>query len=131
MRRRRELFGLLLVRWGFAAVVAAAIAIGFAVAVSATPPADIPTLALRATAVYRVEVGAAVFFGLYLATMAFALALQNRGFTDIGTGGIRARDLAAVSEDAVAEDVSMELLSEVMGEVRELQTWQEEIENAR
>jgi hypothetical protein len=129
--RRRELLRLLLAKWGFAATVAAAIAVGLAVAMTVTLPADIPAVALRAAAVYRVEVGAAVFLGLYVATMAFALALQNRGFTEIGTGGIRARNLAAVSEDAVAEDVSTELLEEVMEEVDDLRSWRERSESVR
>jgi hypothetical protein len=127
--RRRELFGLLLARWGFAASVAAAIAVGVVVAMTIPLPADIPAVALRAAAVYRVEVGAAVFFGLYVATMAFALALQNRGFTEIGTGGVRARNLAAVSEDVIAEDVSMELLEEVREEVGDLRSWRERSES--
>jgi hypothetical protein len=129
--RRRRLFGLLLARWGFAAIVAVAITVGLVVAMTVTPPADVPAVALRAAAVYRVEVGAAVFFGLYVATLAFALALQNRGFTEIGTGGIRARDLAAVSEDAVAEDVSMELLEEVRAEVGDLRSWRQKSESVR
>jgi hypothetical protein len=128
---RRRLFGLLLARWGFASIVAAAIAVGLVVAMTVTPPAEIPAVALRAVAVYRVEVGAAVFFGLYVATMALALALQNRGFTEIGTNGIRARDLAAVSEDAVVENVSMELLEEVREEVGDLRTWRERSESVR
>jgi hypothetical protein len=126
--RRRELFGLLLARWGFAAIVAVAIVVGFVVAMTVTPPADLPSVAIRAAAVYRVEVGTAVFFGLYIATMTLALALRNRGFTEIGTAGIRARDLAAVSENVVSEDVSMELLEEVMNEVSDLRSWREESE---
>jgi hypothetical protein len=76
--RRRRLFWLLLVRWGFAVLVAVAIAIGLLVALTVAPPPDVPAVALQAPIIYRVEVGAAVFLGLYLATMAFALALQNR-----------------------------------------------------
>ena len=60
------------------------------VAITVTPPADLPSVALRASPVFRVEVGAAVFIALYLATMAFVLALHNRGFTEIGTSGVRA-----------------------------------------
>ena len=96
--RRRRLFGLLLIRWGFAGLVAVAIAIGLVAAFTVTPPMDVPAVALQAPVIYRVEVGAAVFFGLYLATMAFVLALQNRGFTEIGAGGIRARELAEASQ---------------------------------
>jgi hypothetical protein len=106
------LIELLVVRWGFAAMVAVAIAVGFAVAVTVEPPADIPSIALRAMPVYRAEVGAAVFFGLYLATMAFVLAMHNRGFTELGTGGIRASGLAT-ERDAGYEEMALELLEEV------------------
>ena len=71
-------------------------------------PADIPGVALRAPAVYRLEVGAAIFVGLYLVAMAFVLALQNRGFTEIGTGGIRATSLA--SKSLTAERSSREAM---------------------
>jgi hypothetical protein len=129
-RHDRYLFGLALARWGFAALVAAAIAVGLFVATTITPPAELPTVALRAAAVYRVEVGGAVFLGLYIATMALSLALHNRGFTEFGSGAIRARDLAAVSADAISAEASRELLDDVMQEVRELSDWREEIENA-
>jgi hypothetical protein len=124
----RYLFRLWLARWGFAVMVAAAIVVGFVVATTVSPPTEVPSLALRAVAVYRVEVGAAVFFGLYVATMAFALALQNRGFTEIGGGGIRAQDLTAVSEDAVVEDVAAELLAELFEEMEALQIQRERMQ---
>jgi hypothetical protein len=120
---------LVLARWGFAALVAAAVAVGFLAAVTVSPPSEVPTVALRALAVYRVEVGGAVFLGLYVATMALSLALHNRGFTEFGSGGIRARDLAAVLEDTISAEASRELLDDVMHEVRELCVWREEIEN--
>jgi hypothetical protein len=121
---RRRLFELLLVRWGFALLVAIAIAIGFVAAATVAPPAGIPGFALKAPVVYRVEVGAAVFFGLYLATLAFALALQNRGFTEIGSGGVRARDLNEVP----AEAMEAESILDLMEEVGDLQTWRERSE---
>jgi hypothetical protein len=115
---------------GFAALVAAAIAVGLLVGMIATPPPEVPTVALRAPAVYRVEVGGAVFLALYVATMALILALHNRGFTEFGRGGVRARDLAAISADAVSAEASRELLDDVMEEVHELCEWRKEIENA-
>jgi hypothetical protein len=120
-RHDRYLFGLVLARWGFAVMVAAAIVVGFVVAFTVSPPIEVPTIALRATAVYRVEVGAAVFFALYVATMAFALALRNRGFTEIGGGGFKAKDLAADSDEANFAAVAMELLAELREEVDDLQ----------
>jgi hypothetical protein len=111
-------------------MVAVSIVVGLTVAVTVCPPVEVPTVALRAVPVYRVEVGAVVFFGLYIATMAFALALRNRGFTEIGSSGFKARDLAAVSEDAVSGDVSMELLAEIRDEVDDLRLQREGIGNA-
>ena len=122
--RRRTLIQLLAVRWGFAAMVAVAIAVGLAVAVTVAPPADIPSFALRAEPVYRVEVGAAIFFGLYLATMALVLAMHNRGFTELGTGGVRARDLAELESTAVDE-----FALEGIEEIRELLARREERED--
>jgi hypothetical protein len=119
--RRRRLIELLVIRWGFAAMIAAAIVVGLTVAVTVALPADIPSFALQAAPVYRVEVGAAVFSGLYLATMALVLAMHNRAFTEIGTSGIRARDMVAASEELDGEALAVELLEELaedMGNLR-------------
>lgn len=124
--RRRSLIEQLVVRWWFGAVVAVAVAIGFTVAITVTPPSDLPTVALRAIPVYRVEVGAAVFFGLYLATTAFALALHNRAFTEVGTNGFKAQDLAAAEEEKIYFE---ELATGLMEEVSSLRAWRKEIEN--
>ncbi len=124
----RRLFGLLLIRWGFAALVAAAIASGLVAAITVNPPMSVPSVALQAGVIYRVEVGAGVFFGLYVAAMAFALALQNRGFTEIGHGGIRARDLASFSDDVVAEDVTTEILDVLVAEMEALQIQRERMQ---
>jgi hypothetical protein len=124
--RRRRLIELLVVRWWFAAVIAAAIAIGLVAAITVTPPSDLPTVALSALPVYRMEVGAAVFFGLYLATMAFALALHNRAFTEVGTNGFRAQDLVAAEMQSVYFE---ELATGLMEEVSSLRAWRKEIEN--
>jgi hypothetical protein len=113
-------------RWGFAAAVAAAVLAGLAVAVTVEMPADIPTVALRAAPVYRLEVGGALFVGLYIATMAFFLALQNRGFTEIGPGGVRAQDLSVVPEVMVAQEESMALVEEMIDEWRQLRDVREE-----
>jgi hypothetical protein len=111
-------------------MVAAAIAVGLFIAVTVTPPTEVPTVALKAQAVYRVEVGGAVFLGLYIAMIALSLALHNRGFTEFGAGAFRARDLAAVSAEAISAEASRELLDDVTEEVRELNDWREEVENA-
>jgi hypothetical protein len=73
----------------------------------------------------RAEVGGAVFLALYIATMAFALALRNRGFTEIGSGGVRVQDLASVSEGVASDDASMEVLTDLIEEVDDLWAWRE------
>jgi hypothetical protein len=115
---RRRLIELLAVRWGFAALVVVAIAVGLVAAVTVAPPADIPSVALGAEAVYRVEIGAAVFFGLYVAVMAFVLATHNRGFTEIGSSGVRAQGLTGLPED--------EFVMELADEIDDLETRVEE-----
>jgi hypothetical protein len=125
--RRRQFIALLAARWGFAAMVTVAIAVGVVVAATVAPPVDVPTFALQAGAVYRVEVGAAVFFGLYVATMALALALHNRGFTEIGSGGIKAQGLAGLPEGEFVTD----LLADLAEDIGDLETRIEESEHVR
>jgi len=122
--KRRTLIELLVVRWGFAVMVAVAISAGLVAAATVTPPADTPAFALQAVAVYRVEVGAAVFFALYLATMALVLAMHNRAFSELGTGGIRAQDLASLRGGDLDEFVL-----ESVEEIRELMARREERED--
>jgi hypothetical protein len=119
-RHDRYLFRLWLARWGFALMVGAAILFGSAAAACAKPPVNIPSIALQAAPVYRVEVGAAVFSMLYVAGMAFALALRNRGFTEIGSGGVRAQDLETVSAGALSEEAPMEVLMDLTEEIDRL-----------
>jgi hypothetical protein len=52
---------------------------------------------MRTVPVYPLEVGAAVSFGLYLATMALVLAMHNPAFTELGTGGHERMDRRAES----------------------------------
>lgn len=105
-------------------MVIVAIIAGVVAALTVAPPSEVPSFALKAVAVYRAEVGAAVFFALYLATMALVLAMHNRAFTELGTGGIRASDLASVEAAKVDEFVL-----EGVEEIRELLARQEEREH--
>lgn len=118
---------LLAVRWGFAAMVAVAITAGVVAAATVTTPADIPSVALRAVPVYRVEVGAAVFFAFYLVAMALVLAMHNRAFTEIGTDGIRARDMATASEELDGETLAAELLEELAEEIGNLRARRQDV----
>jgi hypothetical protein len=67
-------------------------------------PTPMPSFALRAAAIYRIEVGAAAFLGLYLVAMAFVLALNNRGFSEIGMSGLKAQDLANRGQQAAIQE---------------------------
>jgi hypothetical protein len=109
-----------LARWGFAVAVGIAIGVGLLVGITVHIPAAIPNVALQAAAVYRLEVGGAIFVGFYLAAMAFVLALRNRGFTDIGTAGVRVRSLDGVPEALRAQEISVRLLQETVAQVRDL-----------
>ena len=105
-------------------MVAAAVVAGLVAALTVSPPSQVPDFALKAVAVYRAEVGAAVFFALYLATMALVLAMHNRAFTELGTGGVRASDLASLEATKVDEFVL-----EGVEEIRELLARQGEREH--
>jgi hypothetical protein len=111
-------------------LVGAALAVGLFAATTVTPPMEVPDVALRATAVYRLEVGGAVFLGFYVAAMALTLALHNRGFTEFGSGGFKARDISAVSDEARSADVAMELLADLREEMDDLQMRPEGDQNA-
>jgi hypothetical protein len=101
-------------------MVGAAITVGFIVGATVAVPAALPAVALRAAAVYRLEVGSAISLGLYLAAMAFVLALRNRGFTEFGTGGVRAQDLNGMTEAMRVQERSLEVLASVLAERRNL-----------
>ena len=105
-------------RWGFATLVGFAVVLAFVVGATVAVPGDIPTVALRAEPVYRLEVGGALFAGLYVVAMAFVLALRNRGFTEIGTDGVRAHDLGRLPEAIVADRLVFEDLAAVIAELR-------------
>ncbi|MGH2939807.1 MAG: hypothetical protein ACRDPE_16980 [Solirubrobacterales bacterium] len=108
-------------------MVAVAITAGVVAAATVTTPADIPSVALRAVPVYRVEVGAAVFFAFYLVAMALVLAMHNRAFTEIGTDGIRARDMATASEELDGETLAAELLEELAEEIGNLRARRQDV----
>jgi hypothetical protein len=106
-------------RWGFAAMVAAATTIAFVVAVTVAIPPEVPNVALQAPALYRAEVGGAIFICLYLASVAFVLALRNRGFTEIGTAGVKANRLDGLPEAVEELERSLRLLREIVKERRD------------
>jgi hypothetical protein len=98
----RERFRAWIAQWGFAILVGLAALVAAYLAWKAALPEQVPDFALKAEAVYRVEIGAATFLGIYLVIMAFALALNNRGFSEIGVNGVKAQDMAdRAQQDAI------------------------------
>jgi hypothetical protein len=110
---------------GFAVLVGIAAIIGLVTGATVHPPADIPAVALQAAMVYRLEVGGALFLGFYLVAMAFVLALQSRGFTEIGTGGVRAESVVRVSRAFAVEESSLDALTEAIAEIKRRQKLEE------
>jgi hypothetical protein len=75
------------------------------VAISSRLPASVPDYALQSSAVYRLEIGAACFSVAYLAAMAFFLALDGRGFVELGTRGLKAERVVRATDDE--QDVAL------------------------
>ncbi len=94
---------------GFAILVCLAVLAGTYAAWNVEVPSEVPDFALNAAAVYRVEVGAATFLGLYLVAMAFVLALNNRGFTEIGVHGLKAQDITEKTQRDVIQEHEKQL----------------------
>lgn len=80
-------------------MVLAALAGSSYLAASARVPASVPDFALQAAAVYRLEVGAACFAVFYLAAMAFVLALDGRGFAELGAKGLKATEVVKATDE--------------------------------
>lgn len=88
---------------GFPVLVLAGLAAAAYLAASTTVPHPVPAFALQATAVYRLEVGAACFAVFYLAAMALILALDGRGFAEFGTKGLRAVQVTRATDERQAQ----------------------------
>lgn len=101
---REDGFRTWIAHWGFAILVGLAVLVATYVAWKVKVPSEIPDFALNAAAVYRVEVGAAAFLGLYLVAMAFVLALNNRGFSEIGVNGLKAQDITEKAQRGTVEE---------------------------
>ena len=107
-------------------MVGAALIAGLVVGVTVAIPTDVPGVALQAEPLYRLEVGGAVFIGLYLATTALVLALRNHGFTEFGTAGVRAQDLGDLPAKLRSHENALRVLSKVVGEMEDLRDEREE-----
>lgn len=83
---------------GFPLLVIVGLAAAACLAANTKVPHPVPSFALQATAVYRLEVGAACFVVFYLAVMALILALDGRGFAEFGTKGLRAVEVTRTAD---------------------------------
>jgi hypothetical protein len=120
MRWRRKSFPGWLGRRAFAMVVAVIAVASAWVAVVTSVPQELPSYALQAVSVYRVEVGGAFFAAVYLVATAIALAAHNRAFTELGSSGISARDLTAEKEDESVEwaESNLKLIRDALVETK-------------
>lgn len=96
-------------RWGFATMVGLAALVAAGVGWKVEVPPEVPDFALNAAPIYRVEVGAATFLGVYLVAIAFVLALNNRGFSEIGTHGLKARDITKRAQRGTVQEHESQL----------------------
>jgi hypothetical protein len=80
-----------LINYGFAALVLIALVGGIVVAQQTHVPetSDLPGLAFGSQLLYRNEIGGISFIFYYLIVLVFVLALNGRGFTEIGPKGVR------------------------------------------
>lgn len=96
-------------QWGFAILVGLAVLVAIYVGWKVEVPSEVPDFALNAAAVYRVEVGAATFLGFYLTGMAFVLALNNRGFSEISVNGLKAQDITKKAQRGTVQEHEKQL----------------------
>lgn len=109
-----------LARWGFATLVGCGAVAAIVAAAGAEPPTPIPTYALQAAAVYRLEVGAAVFVCFYFGSLALALSFSNRAFTEVGSGRLKAGDIGSAEQEKTIrdQDSTLTALMEIANELR-------------
>lgn len=108
-------------RWGFSLLVLLAASAAAYISYRVSIPKNPPGIALKSASVYRIEVGAAAFAGLYLVAMAFVLALHNRGFSEIGMNGLKAQDMANKSQQEAIEshEEGIEIVRATIGEIEQ------------
>jgi hypothetical protein len=98
----------------FPLLVIVALAVSGYLAASVRVPVPTPDFALQAAAVYRLEVGAACFAAFYLAAMALVLALDGRGFAEVGTKGLRAVEVIRATDEQQVSTSEQARLTEDM-----------------
>lgn len=120
MRERAERAARWLSRWGFAMLVGIGAIAAVWAGATVELPETMPSFALKAASVYRLEVGAAVLVAGYLASLALVLAFNNRAFTEIGTGGVKAQDIGGADEKSAIrkQGESLKALAEIVKTLR-------------
>ena len=108
-------------RWGFAALLVIGCALAVWIGATVDVPDELPSYALQAAPVYRLEIGGAFFSATYGASLAFVLALENRGFTELSASGVKAPDLRGITQDEVIEQHA-EMLEELAASIAELKS---------
>jgi hypothetical protein len=88
--------------YGFATLVLLAIAAAVFLAIRTEVPEPVPDFALRATAIYRIEVGLCSFLGFYLVCLLFVSALNGRGVTQFGREGVQVQQIVDQPQRAKA-----------------------------
>ena len=99
-------------------MVIAAAAIGFATGVTVAVPTEIPSSALQAVPVYRLEVGGALFTGLYIVSMAFVLAFQKSRLHRDRDGRCQGAESRKVPDAVLTQEDSTRMLREMIDEMR-------------
>ncbi len=81
--------------YGFAALVLLAIGAAAFLAIGTEVPEPVPDFALRAQAIYRVEIGLGSFLGFYVVCSLFVSALNGQGITRVGREGLHVQRIVA------------------------------------
>jgi hypothetical protein len=102
---------------GFPLSVLAGLAASAYLASSVRVPDSVPDYALQAAPVYRLEVGVACFGVFYLAAIAFLLALEGRGFVELGARGMKAGRVIQAADDE--QDVTLAKQMKLLGDMKE------------
>ncbi|HET6998490.1 MAG TPA: hypothetical protein VFI03_07860 [Solirubrobacterales bacterium] len=77
--------------YGFAALAFLAIVAAVFLAIRTEVPRPVPEYALQAQAIYRIEIGVSAFAGFYIVCLLFVSALNGRGISHFGRGGVELR----------------------------------------
>jgi hypothetical protein len=112
-------------KYGFALLVVMALACAIYFAGSVAVPEPIPDYALQAAEIYRLEIGAAFFVAIYLAILAFLLALSGRGFAEFGTKGLKIQQVVERSENGFLHQAEIDRQTRL--KLRELDADVEEV----